>query len=123
MFTIPGKAGRCCDGISRRAFMQIGGLGFGGLNLPQLLQAESKSGGSSQKSVIMVLLPGGPSHLDMFDLKPDAPANIRGEFQPIRTNVPGIEICELMPRLAKMADKLVPIRSLVGAPDDHNVHW
>ena len=123
MFTIPGKSGRCCDGISRRAFMQIGGLGFGGLTLPQLLQAESKSGGSSQKSVIMVLLPGGPSHLDMFDLKPDAPANIRGEFQPIRTNVPGIEICELMPRLARMADKLVPIRSLVGAPDDHNVHW
>jgi hypothetical protein len=124
MFTIPGKTGRCCDGISRRAFMQIGGLGFGGLTLPQLLRAEKQAGVSkSHKSVIMVLLPGGPSHLDMFDLKPDAPTDIRGEFLPISTNVPGIEICELMPRLAKMADKLVPIRSLVGAPDDHNVHW
>ena len=63
MFTIPGKTGRCCDGISRRAFMQIGGLGFGGLTLPQLLQAEKAAGvGNSQKSVIMVLLPGGPPH-------------------------------------------------------------
>ena len=124
MFTIPGKADCCCDGISRRAFMQIGGLGFGGLTLPQLLRAENLSGvKSSHKSVIMVLLPGGPPHLDMFDLKPDAPADIRGEFNPIRTNVPGIEICELMPRLAKMADKFVPIRSLIGALDDHNVHW
>jgi len=70
-----------------------------------------------------VLLPGGPSHLDTFDLKPDAPAEIRGEFQPIATNVPGIEICELLPRLAKLADKFTIIRSLVGFRDDHNTHW
>ena len=71
----------------------------------------------------MVLLPGGPTHLDTFDLKPDAPAEIRGEFRPIATNVPGIDICELMPRLARMADKLTIIRSLVGFRDDHNTHW
>jgi hypothetical protein len=71
----------------------------------------------------MVLLPGGPTHLDTFDLKPEAPAEIRGEFRPIATNVPGIDICEHLPRLARMADKLTIIRSLVGFRDDHNTHW
>lgn len=71
----------------------------------------------------MVLLPGGPPHLDMYDLKPDAPTEIRGEFQPISTSVPGIEICELMPRLAANADKFTFLRSLVGFKDDHNTHW
>ena len=67
----------------------------------------------------MIFLPGGPPHQDMYDLKPDAPSEIRGEFRPIKTNVPGIEICELMPRLAGMMDKLVPIRTMVGATGDH----
>jgi hypothetical protein len=71
----------------------------------------------------MVLLPGGPTHLDTFDLKPDAPAEIRGEFRPIATNVPGLDICELMPRLAGIADKYTIIRSLIGFRDDHNTHW
>ena len=71
----------------------------------------------------MVLLPGGPSHLDMYDLKPDARAEIRGEFRPIATKVPGVDICELMPRLAKAADKLTFIRSLTGFLNDHNTHW
>ena len=71
----------------------------------------------------MVLLPGGPTHLDTVDLKPDAPAEIRGEFQPIATKQPGVEICELLPRLAGIADKLTIIRSLVGFRDDHNTHW
>src|SRR5207253_30084 len=71
----------------------------------------------------MVLLPGGPTHLDMFDLKPDAPAEIRGEFRPIATNVPGMDLCETMPRLARMADKFAIIRSLIGFRDDHNTHW
>src|SRR5205814_4861920 len=75
------------------------------------------------KGIIMVLLPGGPTHLDMYDLKPDAPVEIRGEFQPIATKIPGIHICELMPRLAGLADKLALIRSLVGFRDDHNTHW
>ena len=88
------------------------------------LRAGAQGGGPGGiKGVIMVLLPGGPTHLDTFDLKPDAPAEIRGEFRPIATNVPGIDICELLPRLARMADKLALIRSLVGFRDDHNTHW
>jgi len=68
-------------------------------------------------------MPGGPTHLDMFDIKPEAPPEVRGEFRPIATKVPGVEISELMPRLAGMADKLTILRSLVGARDDHNTHW
>jgi hypothetical protein len=110
--------------MSRRSWLRIGGLALGGLALPDILRAQARSGGSNPaKGIIMVLLPGGPTHLDTFDLKPDAPAEIRGEFRPIATNVPGIDICELMPRLARLADKLAIIRSLVGFRDDHNTHW
>ncbi|MFN0198619.1 MAG: DUF1501 domain-containing protein [Planctomycetaceae bacterium] len=120
--------------ISRRDCLQIGGLALGGMSLPQILCAEAATqssvpAGSTQpipskaKGIIMILLPGGPTHLDTFDLKPDAPAEVRGEFQPIPTNVPGIDICELMPRLARMADKYTLIRSLIGFHDDHNTHW
>lgn len=124
MLTIPGPKSRYCDGISRRSWLQIGGLALGGMALPEILRGEAASGvGNSAKGIIMILLPGGPTHLDMYDLKPDAPAEIRGEFKPIATNVPGIEICELMPRLAGMADKLALVRSLVGFRDDHNTHW
>lgn len=120
MLTIYGKSGRFCDGISRRNFLKIGALGLGGLALPQLLQAEAQSGiRKSHKAIIMIYLPGGPPHQDMFDLKMDAPSEIRGEFKPIKTNVPGIEICEHLPRMAKMMDKLTPIRSVVGAIDEH----
>lgn len=123
MLSIPGSGGRYCDGVSRRSFLQIGGLALGGMSLPQILRAESKSGTKlGHKGIIMILLPGGPPHLDMYDLKPDAPTEIRGEFSPIATSVPGIEICELMPRMAGIMDKLVPIRSLYGAIDDHNMH-
>ena len=94
MLTILGHStGQFCDGLSRRDFLKIGGLTLGGLSLPQLLQAEDAAGiRRSHKAVIMIYLPGGPPHLDMYDLKPDAPEEIRGEFQPIRTNVPGIHI-------------------------------
>jgi hypothetical protein len=121
MLTIHGKSSsRFCDGFSRRNFLKIGGLGLGGLSLPQLLRAEAANNvGRSNKSVIMVYLPGGPPHQDMYDLKLQAPAEIRGEFQPIATNVPGIQICEHLPSLAKLADKLVFIRSMVGAKDRH----
>ena len=89
----------------------------------QLLRAEQAQGvGSSHKSVIMILLPGGPPQLDMFDMKPNAPAEIRGELSPIRTNVAGIEITELMPLTAAVMDKFVIVRSLYGARNDHNVH-
>jgi hypothetical protein len=124
MLTIPGPHSRYCDRMSRRTWLKIGGLALGGLALPDILRAQAQSGQSqSIKGVIMVLLPGGPTHLDTFDLKPDAPAEIRGEFRPIATNVRGIDLCEHMPRLARMADKLTVIRSLVGFRDDHNTHW
>ena len=120
MLTIYGSRQRFCDGISRRNFLKIGALGLGGLTLPQLLQAEAQAGiRRSHKAVIMIFLPGGPSHQDIFDLKMDAPSEIRGEFKPISTSVPGIQICEHLPLLAKMMDKLVLIRSIVGATGDH----
>src|SRR5437762_7519665 len=110
MLMIPGPPARYCDRISRRSWLRIGGLALGGLALPDILRAQAQSGQRARaKGVIMVLLPGGPTHLDMFDLKPDAPVEIRGEFRPVATNVPGIDICELMPRLAGMADKLALI--------------
>ena len=110
-----------CDGISRRNFLQIGGMAAaGGLTLPQLLAAQAQAGQTRpHKAVIMVFLSGGPPHQDMFDLKMDAPAEIRGEFQPIATKVPGIQICEHLPRMAAMMDRLVPIRSLVGSEGRH----
>jgi hypothetical protein len=130
MLTLPGPPSRCGHRMSRRAWLQIGGLALGGLSLPEILRAESgaRSGDrtpttrSPARGIIMVLLPGGPTHLDTFDLKPDAPAEIRGEFRPTKTNVPGIDICELLPRLARRADRFAIIRSLVGFHDDHNTH-
>src|SRR3954449_8363511 len=110
MLNILGESNRFCDGVSRRNFLRIGALGLGGLALPQLLQAEAKSGvRKSHKAVIMIFLPGGPAHQDIFDLKMDAPSEIRGEFSPIKTNVPGIEICEHLPLLAKKMDKVALI--------------
>ena len=109
--------------MPRRNFLRIGGLSLGGLSLPQILRAEQQSGRSQpHKAIIMILLPGGPPHLDMYDLKPDAPAEIRGEFSPIATSVPGIDIGELLPRTASMMDKFAIVRSLYGGRDDHNVH-
>ena len=90
MLSLLGKQHRFCDGLSRRALLQIGGLGMGGLALPDLLRVEAASGRKSHKAVIMVFLSGGPPHQDMVDLKMNAPVEIRGEFQPISTNVPGI---------------------------------
>src|SRR5262245_40280899 len=116
MLSIPGDQHRFCDGVSRRNFLKIGGLALGGLSMPQILAAEALAGKrSNHKAVIMIFLPGGPPHQDMWDLKMDAPAEIRGEFKPIPTNVPGIEICELFPRMAGMMDKFAVIRSIVGA--------
>lgn len=121
MLTIQGKGYRLCDGLSRRSFLKIGGLALGGLSMPGILRAESQSNvGRSHKSIIMIFLPGGPPHQDMWDLKMDAPTEIRGEFKPIKTNVSGIEICELFPRLAQRMDKLAIIRSMVGARDRHD---
>jgi uncharacterized protein (DUF1501 family) len=121
MLTLWGARQRFCDGISRRNFLQIGA--FGGLSLAGMLRSRAlfaqSDKPSSGKSAIMIYLPGGPSHMDMYDLKPDAPAEFRGEFKPIDTNVEGVQICEHMPRQARMWDKLAVIRSLVSV-DEHS---
>ena len=120
MLTISGRSLKMCDGVPRRSFLQLGGLALGGLSLPQILEAQEQNKASSHKAVIMVFLAGGPPHQDMFDLKPGAPAEVRGEFDPIDTNVPGIQISEMMPRIAGMMDKFAIIRSLVGAEGRHD---
>jgi hypothetical protein len=106
--------------LSRRSFLQIGALGLGGLTLPSLLRAEAAAGRASHKSVILIYLVGGPPHQDLFDLKPHAPAEIAGPWRPIATAVPGIHICEALPRLARLMDRLVIVRSLVGNQADHD---
>jgi hypothetical protein len=117
MFTIWGSKQRFCDGITRRNFLQIGAFGAG-LSLAGMLRAR-EGAGSAAKSAIMIYLPGGPPHMDMYDLKPDAPKEFRGEFRPIATSVPGVRICELFPLQAKMWDKLACIRSVVSV-DEHS---
>lgn len=110
-------------GYSRRAFLRMGTLSVGGLSLADLLRLKAlgtQQTKASHKAVIMVYLCGAPSHIDMYDMKPEAPADYRGEFKPIQTNVPGIQICELMPLQAKIADKLAIIRNLRAlATDTH----
>jgi len=115
------RNGNLCDGVSRRNFLKIGGLGAGGFALPDLLKLEAQAGiRNSHKSVIVIYLVGGPPHQDMFDLKADAPSDIAGPHRPIGTNVPGIQICELFPQMAKMMDKFTVVRSLVGAQSGHD---
>src|SRR3954467_13431514 len=121
MLTLFGPRHRYCDGVSRRSFLKIGGLAMGGLGLPELLGAEGRAGaGGANRSVIMVYLSGGLAHQDTFDLKPDAPAEVRGEFKPIATRVPGLQIGELLPRTAAVMDRVALIRSLVGLRDEHS---
>jgi hypothetical protein len=120
MLTIRGESFSHCDGIPRRNFLRIGALGLGSLALPDLLRAEARGGGNPRKALINIHLSGGPSHQDMWDLKPGAPSEYRGEFNPIPTNVPGMEICELFPKLAARADRFAVIRGLVGSVDEHS---
>ena len=122
MLTIPGgsQSRNFCDGMSRRNFLQIGGLGLSGITLADLLANEAEAGHKlSHKAVIMIYLCGGPPHQDMYDIKVNAPREIRGPFKPIKTNVQGVEISDQLPRLAKCMDKLIAIRSMVGARDSH----
>src|SRR5436305_6142458 len=119
MLTLLGAAQHYCDGLSRRNFLKIGAFGAG-LTLAEMLRARAlaaKATGkpASNKAAIMIYLPGGPSHMDMYDLKPDAPREFRGEFNPIATNVPGVQICEHFPMQARMFDKLAVIRSIEAA--------
>jgi hypothetical protein len=122
-FGKPDRGSGFCDGISRRDFLAVGGMMLGGLSLPQLLRAEDQAGiRKSHRAIINVFLPGGPPHLDMWDIKTEAPREIRGEFDSIRTSVPGIDLCEHFPRIAGMADKFVFIRSLIECDGQHDAY-
>ena len=124
MLTFQGNRNSYCDGVSRRSFLQIGALGAG-LTLADMLRlrAAANPAGSlaaaPRKSAILIYLSGGPSHMDMYDLKPEAPVEYRGEFNPIATSVPGIQISEHMPRQARMFDKMAVVRS-VASVDEHS---
>jgi len=128
MLSIPGRPGRTCDGWSRRELIRAGGLSLLGVSLPQILEMEAKAASpaaartepgapAKAKSVIMVFLQGGPSHIDIWDPKPDAPSNIRGEFKPIKTKVDGIQVSETMPMLAGAMDRVTLIRSMSYTPN------
>ena len=124
MLRILGTRAPACDGTSRREVLRVGGLSlFGSMTLPRLLQAAARGPHSptpKARSIILVNLFGGPSHLDMFDMKPDAPAEVRGEFWPIATSVPGLQICEHLPRLARWMHKATLIRSVSHTYNSHN---
>jgi hypothetical protein len=121
MLTLLGSSNQYCDGLSRRSFLKVGSLGLAGLTLSSLLEAEAKAGTRrSSKSVIMVYLSGGLAHQDTFDLKPNAPDEVRGEFKPIPTCVPGIQISEMLPKLAKCMDRMALVRSITGLADEHS---
>lgn len=121
MLRLPGRHQRPCGTVSRRTFLTAGALTAGGLTLADLLRAESAAGiRNSTKAVINVHLDGGPPHMDLIDPKPDAPVEIRGQFQPISTSLPGVQLSELLPGLASIAERFVFIRSLVGAAGAHN---
>ena len=117
-----GPTGRYCDGADRRSFLQLGVAGMASVGLPQLLQAKTASGQSSTSrdtSVILIWLDGGPGHMDLYDMKPDAPAEYRGLWKPIRTRVPGFDVTELFPKQAKLTDKFSMVRSLHHDTGDH----
>ncbi len=126
MLTISGgkPSHRFCDGTGRRNFLKIGGLGLGGLALPDLLRAGAAAPGGARrdKAVIMIYMPGGPPHQDMYDIKEDAPSEIRGEFKSAPTRIPGLRLCEHLPRIGAIADQCVFVRAMVGAKDRHYSH-
>lgn len=120
MLSLTGSPRQLCDGMTRREFMRVGGLGVLGLTLPDLLRAAQASSGKFAKSCILFFMEGAPAHQDTWDMKPDAPSEVRGEFQPIRTSVPGVHICEHLPMLAKIAHRYAIVRSVTHNVPDHN---
>ncbi|MCO6459184.1 MAG: DUF1501 domain-containing protein [Pirellulaceae bacterium] len=113
---------KCSDGLTRRDLLKVGGIGVGGLSLAgylRLAEAGQLRPGGQARSGILIYLNGGPTHLDTFDLKPDAPSEVRGEFNPIDTNVPGVRICEHLPKLAACADKYTILRGVSHALAAH----
>ena len=123
MLRILGNRTRLCDGMSRREMMRVGGLSlFSGMTLPRLLRAASAAEPSrpgTAKSVILFNLLGGPSHMDMFDMKPQAPVEVRGLFRPIDTSLPGLQICEHLPQTARWMHRASLIRTV---PHNYNAH-
>lgn len=124
MLSVLGHPKKLCDGLSRRALMQVGSVSlFGGMTLPRLLQAAEMSPTHRKgpaKSVILFNLLGGPSQIDMFDLKPNAPVEVRGEFNSIETSLPGLQICEHMPKIAQIMHKVSLIRTVTHTQNSHN---
>ena len=122
MLHVLGRRKRLCDGITRRELMQVGGLSlFGSMSVPRLLRAaDASEGNGTAKSVLLFNLLGGPSHMDMFDMKPDAPAKVRGEFRPISTSLPGVQICEHMPGIARWMHKATLIRTVTHKYNSHD---
>jgi hypothetical protein len=130
MLSIPGNNVLDCDGVTRRELLRVGGAGMLGISLPSILALEASAetkkaaeknkgaaGFGSAKQVILIFLQGGPSHIDIWDPKPDAPDNVRGEFKPIKTKIPGCHVSETMPLLAQQLDKATLIRSMSYTPN------
>src|SRR6187401_2310168 len=113
MLKLGTQFGRTCAGVDRRSFLQIGGLSLFDLSLPRVLEAQAQQPASARRDLNCILLwmGGGASNIDTFDMKPDAPVEDRGEFDPIATNVPGLRICEHLPRMAQQMDKVCLVRS------------
>ena len=124
MLTISGPKNRFCDGVSRRDFLKAGALAFGATSLTwaDVLRARAEGPSSRPKAVIMICLPGGPSHLETYDMKPDVSDEFRSEFHPVQTNVPGFDICEHMPQQTRIADKLAVVRNMRFQQPDHQLH-
>src|SRR5262245_27557683 len=131
MLPLAGRPAMLCSGPSRREFLRVGGLAVGGLSLPRLLQAngtrppytDTKPGVSRRpraRSCILVFMDGGPSHLELWDLKPNAPAEVRGEFQPIKSSVPGLTVGELLPLTSQLMHHFAQVRSVHHGINDHN---
>jgi|694.fasta_scaffold20051_5 uncharacterized protein (DUF1501 family) len=122
----PASRAHDCQGQTRRDFLTIGGMALGGLTLADLFRADASaaetpvSKGLSHKAIINIYLPGGPPHLDMWDPKPEAPREVRGDFSTIQTNVPGIEVSEMFPKMAQAMDKFVVVRSLSDSDGLHD---
>ena len=123
MLTMLGRPKRCCDGVTRREALRAGALALGaGLGLPELLRAEAAAGAGTGKArgVIVLYLLGGAATQDMVDMKPDAPAEVRGDFRPVATSVPGLDVCEHLPRTARWAHRLAVVRSVTHRAGCHN---
>ncbi|MCB1231407.1 MAG: DUF1501 domain-containing protein, partial [Verrucomicrobiae bacterium] len=112
---------RNCEGVGRRDFLQVGLGALGGLGLSEMLALKAQAAGVRKSDVrcILVWLDGGPSHYETFDPKPDAPAEIRGDFKSIPTSVPGVHFSEVMPKLAKSFDKFTVCRSIAHRQNNH----